>query len=682
MSEQFIRPPEETVGGPDPRGEGGLRAPAHYGTLRKVWWWFDFLVLVKLARLRFLAILAAVGAVILYWETLTAYYERWTRPARGGDAAAAVSDTEYWCPMHPSVVRDKPDKCPICGMPLSKRKKGEGAGHDEALPPGVVSRVQLTPYRVALAGIQTVEVGYQPLAKEITTVGFVEHDERRLARITARPAGKSRIDKLFVNVTGQQMTKDEPLARLYSAELVSTVQNLLDARAGGNTVIERGARDRLRLWGIDAAQIDQIVAAGKPITDLIIRAPISGHVIKKYQVEGDYVEEGARLYDVADLSVVWVEAQVYEDEVAFLQVGLPAAATTKAFPGRQFQGKVAFLNPHVDPATRTLKVRFDVENAGHDLRPGMYATVTLRVPATRLSPLPEGASEEEKQARSQGLVLAVPEQAVIDTGSRKLVYREAEPDVYEGVEVKLGPRCGAFYPVLAGLRAGDRVAAAGSFLIDAETRLTAGVGSTYFGASAGPQPGQHQHGAAGPRPSMLRDEEDKLKAALGKLSPEDRRLAEEQGYCPVLTDNRLGVMGVPIKVMVQGRPVFLCCKGCVTKALADPAKTLARLAEVKTRVKAGTPPPAPAGPKGKNAEIKAALAKLSPEDRKLAEEQGYCPESDDLLGSMGMPVKVVLKGQAVFLCCKGCVDEALQHPEQTLAKVAELKAKVKAAPAK
>src|SRR5207248_6940011 len=133
---------------------------------------------------------------------------------------------------------------------------------------------------------------------------------------------------------------------------------------------------------------------------------------------------------------------------------------------------------------------------------------------------------------------AVPERAVIDTGSRKIVYREAEPDVYEGVEVQLGPRCGTFYPVIRGLKAGDKVAAAGSFLIDAETRLTAGAGSTYFGASAGPQGGERRS-ASTARPSMIRDEEDKVQAVLAKLGPDDRRLAEAQGYCPIQEVNPL-----------------------------------------------------------------------------------------------------------------------------------------------
>lgn len=565
---------------PHPNGTGRITGSDPLPPPKHGFGWKAWLVLRTIqARLRFVVILAAIGGTIAYWDTLKAHYEKWTRPLIGEEVKAAA-DTEFWCPMHPTIVRDHPDKCPICGMPLSQRKKG-AKGEAEPLPPGVVSRVQLTPYRVATAGIRTEEIGYRPLTKAITAVGFVEFDERKQARITARVAGKSRIDKLYVNITGQTVREGEPLALLYSPELITTVQNLLDARRSGNPNLQRMTRERLQLWGIDDDQINNILRTGKPITHLTIRSPINGHVIKKYQVEGEYVEEGARLYDVADLSTVWVEAQVYEDQLAFLKEGLPISATTKAFPNREFRGQIAFVHPHLDAATRTLKVRFNLDNPHHDLRPGMYATVKLQVPATRLDLLPPDADADQKRSYEQGKVLAVPERAVIDTGSRKIVYREAEPDVFEGVEVQLGPRCDGFYPVIRGLKAGQKVAAAGSFLIDAETRLTAGAGSTYFGASGGPQ-GEHHAAATAVRPSATRPEDDKIKAGLAKLTPADRALVAAQGRCPI-TGNRLGSMGKPIKIMIQGQPVFLCCPGCKDEAQENPAQTLAKIKEFKDK---------------------------------------------------------------------------------------------------
>ena len=533
--------------------EGGLRAPPGLCTLGKLWWWFHFLILVKIARLRFIAVLFAIGAVIVYWDTLKAYYDRWTRPT--SVETAAESDTEYYCTMHPNVVSDNPhDKCPFCHMGLAKRKKNRGQA-DVPLAAGTVPRVQLSPYRILLAGIQTTEVGYQPLTRDITTVGTVEFDERKLSRITTRASGRSRIDKLFLNVTGMTVHKGDPMALLYNAELVSTAQDLVNAQQTGNTNVVNSTAERLRLWGIDDDEIDQIRRTGRPVTHLTVRSPISGQVIRKYQVEGENVEEGARLYDVADLSTVWIEAQVYENQIPFMKEGLAVSAATLAAPDREFRGQLALIQPHLDTVSRTLRVRFDMDNASRQLRPGMFATVQLQVPVAQTSQ-----------------VLAVPESAVIDTGNRKIVYRESAPGAYDDVEVKLGPRCGSFYPVLHGLEPGDRVVTAGSFMVDAETRLNPSAGFIYFGGSSGKSGAT----AVTARPSMRGDEDARVTAGLSKLSPEDRRLAQDQEFCPVL-GGRLGLMGTPIKVILNSKPLFLCCEGCRSQALGDPNRTLRNL---------------------------------------------------------------------------------------------------------
>jgi Cu(I)/Ag(I) efflux system membrane fusion protein len=585
----------------DHSAEGGLRAPVGLGFWGRVAWWFHFLILAKMARLRFVAVLFAIGAVIVYWDTLKAYYDKFTRSA--STHATSESGVEYFFPMHPQVVRDNPrDKCPLCFMPLSRRTKGEV--NDEPLAPGTVSRVQLSPYRMVLAGVQTTAVNFQPLTHKVVTVGSVEFDERRLSRITVRAAGKSRIDKLYANVTGQAVRQGDALASIYSPELATTAQNLIAAQQSSNPNLQQIAVDRLRLWGIDDAQIEAIRRTRTPVTHLTVRSPISGQIIRKYQVEGEYVEEGARLYDVADLSSVWIEALIYEDQIAMLKEGQRVCAVTFAYPDREFDGRVALIQPHLDAASRTLRVRFDMDNSRLELRPGMSATATLRMPVTDMELFTRAWIEDhairsafERTANAlatlqgrigntdlgllvesaadfarlkRGLVLAVPEGAVIDTGSCKVVYREASPGVYEGVEVQLGPRAGAYYPVVRGLVQGERVVTEGSFLIDAETRLNPAAGSIYFGGSSG-----SKAGAAGvtARPSMAGNAETGIKAALAKLSPADRRQAEAQGSCPV-HGSPLGGMGVPVKLTLKGREVFVCCPGCTSQAQAEPAKTL------------------------------------------------------------------------------------------------------------
>ena len=354
------------------------------------------------------------------------------------------------------------------------------------------------------------------------------------------------------------------------------------------------SRDRLELWGIEKDQIEAILTTGTPITQVTIRSPISGHVIKKYQFEGEYIDEGARLYDIADLSTVWVEAQIYEDEIAFMRTGLPITATASAFPSKTFTGNLSFVHPHLDWASRTVRVRFDVPNADHELRPGMFAAATLSIPANEVPLLSQAirAPLAEQQTKlERGLVLAVPERSVIDTGGRKIVYREHLHNEYEGVLVELGPRMtgpdkGVYYPVIRGLSPGDRVVTAGSFLIDAETRLTAGASSTYFGASGGPQ-GTEARSAVTAAAALTEDEDAKVKAALGKLSTPDNRIAEAQEYCAISYDNRLGSMGVPVKVMLKGQPVFLCCAGCKAQAEAHPTETLQQ-AETSKKKRAAT----------------------------------------------------------------------------------------------
>jgi hypothetical protein len=235
-------------------------------------------------------------------------------------------------------------------------------------------------------------------------------------------------------------------------------------------------------------------------------------------------------------------------------------------------------------------VRFELDNPGHDLRPGMYATVRLQTPLEAVEPYRSLAADRAKVLQvstggkaPQSEVLAVPERAVIDTGAKQVVYIEREAGLFEGVEVQLGPRVGEFYPVLKGLQPGDRVAAAGAFLIDAETRLNPAAASSYFGASGGPQGGSRGSEASGagqrkeeaPKPKP-REPSAEDRNRVAELPEPDRQLALAQKFCPIL-DQPLGSMGMPYKITLRGKPVFLCCKGCAGKAKRAPEETLRKL---------------------------------------------------------------------------------------------------------
>jgi Cu(I)/Ag(I) efflux system membrane fusion protein len=568
--------------------------------------------LVILKRMRFIAILAGVGLFIGKWDTVLNYWDKWTQPR-----SAAVHELEpgheFYCPMDPQVVRanyepngDVP-KCPICGMPLSERKKGETA----KLPAGITARVQLSPERIQLAGIKTVPVEYRPVARETKTVGYVTFDESRLSRIVSRVEGY--VEKLYVDETFTVVHKGDPLAEIYSPELYSTARELvLASRAGGVGDLAAAARNKLLLLGVSRQEIDGIVASGQPSPALVIRSPQTGHVVDKKIVVGSSVEAKMTLFEVADLSTVWIEAAVYEKDIPFLQVGQKVEVTVEACPNRTFTGKLALVHPHVETATRTNPIRLTLDNPQHELRPGMFATVRINTPLESIEPYKTLAAKSARvilagtsaaDAPPQYEFLVVPERAVVDTGSKKVVYVERQPGMFEGVEVELGPRQSEYYPVLKGLKAGDQVAAAGGFLIDAETRLNPAAASTYFGASGGPQ---SSGGPAAP-PVPTRRESDQAPADQGKpdstrpqpaprvavAAPEaddlknieqlpeaDRKLALAQRICPV-TGAALGSMGVPVKITLRGQTVFLCCQGCVGKAKRSPDEILKKLADAK-----------------------------------------------------------------------------------------------------
>ncbi len=509
---------------PQPQAAGTTPALSHRKKFRAV-------VKVVELRLRFVTLMAVTGIVFGKWDAIWNYYEKWQRPP--AERSAAISVAEYYCPMHPGIVRTEPCGCPSCGMTLSRRPKGVPA----VLPDGILSRVQLAPNQVSTAGIRTIAVTYSPLVATIATVGEVACDEARLAVVASETKRPARVQELHVASSGALIHAGQPLAELTNLDLDQSIRDLLlacrSAQAGPDEHV-RLAIDALKLYGVSQRQIDEIRNRAGDDYRLPILAPIGGYVLKKNVVAGQYVNEGAVLFEIADLDQVWVNAQVLEDQVVMVRVGQAVTATISGFPGEVFPGRVSFVAPFIEPTARSAEVRYTLENPGHRLRPGMSARVTLRelvadlpMARARLEPTRRsggqapcsslGGDEDaicpvtgfklgsmgrpvavqvEGQTVSvcceacvprlraapaqllvrlapppKGSVLSIPESAVIDCGNRTLVYVEVMAGVFEGRAVILGPRCGDDFAVIDGLALGEKVAAAGAFLIDAESRI-------------------------------------------------------------------------------------------------------------------------------------------------------------------------------------------------------------------
>jgi Cu(I)/Ag(I) efflux system membrane fusion protein len=347
---------------------------------------------------------------------------------------------------------------------------------DEEKTAGVEgARVEMSPEAMAAAGVATARVEKAKLEHVLRAVGTIEPDERTLVHIASRVAG--RLDRLYLDFTGQTVRRGAPVFEIYSPELVTSqrelllaADNLSRARASGDHAYIESAesllassRERLSRWGFSGDQVAEIERKRKPETEMVYRSPVSGTVIQKTAVTGQYVTEGQDLYVLADLTHVWLAVQVYEYELGNIRIGAPVRATVTSFPGREFLGRVAFVDPVLDPATRTGRLRVEIPNPDGLLKPGMFANAELG------SGLAEG--------------LAVPKSAVIDTGARQIVYVRTGPTAFAAREVRLGATAGNRVAVLSGLAEGEEVVAAAGFLIDAQSQLATGASVQWGGAT-------------------------------------------------------------------------------------------------------------------------------------------------------------------------------------------------------
>jgi Cu(I)/Ag(I) efflux system membrane fusion protein len=372
---------------------------------------------------------------------------------------------QWTCPMHPQYVSDKPGDCPICGMRLVPKKRGAPAapsgartGSDGGAPG--YSQVTIDPEHQRLIGLTTTEVTLGPIPGGLRTTGKISFDERRIEKVTARFEGY--VEKLYADFTGKLVQKGDPLVSIYSPELLSTEEEYLLARASQATLTQSGlpnaanaARDRLKLFGIPESEIARLEKRGTAERALTLHAPISGFITTKNVVGGARVQPNDPLFEIVDLSKVWVMADVYENELPRLRLGQRATLTLSYWPDKKWQGRVSYILPTVDDKTRTVKVRIEVDNPNNELKPEMFADVVIDT------------------APRQALV--VPDGAVIVTGTRKLVFLAVGQGHLLPREIETGAHVDGRYEVKAGLRAGDKVAAGASFLLDSEARLRSAV---------------------------------------------------------------------------------------------------------------------------------------------------------------------------------------------------------------
>lgn len=401
---------------------------------------------------------------------------------RSPEIASQKTHVKYHCPMHPNFISDKPGDCPICGMKLVPSEEKPGAAlHDshsllkdmsqekvEVSVPGYAP-VAITPEKQQLIGIRTEPARMIDLEQTVKTVGRVTIDETRLHHIHSKFDGY--IEHTFANFVGQYVKKGDPLFSIYSPELLATQKEFLLALkvrdespaleaqmiSSGTNLVE-SARQRLQLLDVSDGEINQVEKTRQPIKALLFYSPYSGFVTAKMASHGVKVSPNDALYDITDLSTVWIIADVYEDSLALIREGQPAEVSLAFVPGRKWRGRISYLFPMLDEKTRTVKVRLEFPNPGNLIKPEMYADVEIK--------------------GSFGKGLVIPESAVISTGERTIVFVAIGQNQFVPREITTGLKVRGLYEVQEGLSPGEQVVTEANFMLDSESKLQAAISSS------------------------------------------------------------------------------------------------------------------------------------------------------------------------------------------------------------
>lgn len=520
----------------------------------------------------------------------------------GGSSGAAAPDVDYICPMMCTPPQKEPGRCPVCAMELVPASGGSSGGDERS--------VVVDPATRRVANIKTQSVNRVPLTRTIRAVGELSYDEGNLRTISAYTDG--RFDQLYVDYTGAVVCEGDRLASFYSPELYSSQVEYLEAsqalsteKAATRSSINRtnrrlqtSSRQRLIEFGMSEAQIEQLARDGKARSRLDIVAPMHGTVIEKLAVEGEYVKKGQPMFRLADLTTVWLMLELFPEDATAVRYGQSVDATLKSLPDKTFSGRIAFIDPEVNKQSRTVSVRVVLDNADGLIRIGDYAKARITIPigagkgqmiydpelankwisprhphivsdtpgvcrlcGVDLKPAADLGFTDQPQAQQTAIV--VPRSSVLNAADESIVYVETETGRFEIRRVVTGATSGDDIVIIKGLADGEKVATSGNFLLDSQMQLAG-------------NPSLIDPTRAAPPLEMVAGFGAKELAEIDQLPDEDKPIALAQVICPV-TDYKLGSMGVPPKVIVNGEPVFICCEGCREDLLEKPDIHLARL---------------------------------------------------------------------------------------------------------